>query len=247
MRKSIFAGAITVLVIGVMAAGEAGAADRASGGLGRRTIASSSVSEAADWRQGLEAWLARLQGSFTVRLDIPEKTVCTALAAGMQRCTTARAVAYVSAGTCRGTGEESGLQCTFEQLRYETPGNAAGDVGAPAPLLSNQLPSRLQFGIDPVARKISVTITDPNRSSYNAIGAPVGNDLNFKEKCVRDNARVSGPCSWSFSIHVSRDGHRIRMTRSRYTGTELNTLSGLGDPHAFELVRVEQPALPQSP
>jgi hypothetical protein len=205
------------------------------------------ASRADDWRQGLEAWLARLEGNFTVRLGIEEKTICSALGNGgagsTQRCTTRKAVSYVSAGSCRRDGAGSDLLCTFDALRYEAAGSSVAGGGAKAFLLSNPLPRQLLFGIDPVARRIRATIGDSN-AEFSATGKLAGNELTFKERCAVDTTRVVGSCSWGLWIKATPDGHRILMTRTTHRstgGVEMNTLSGIEEPHTFELTRVEQP------
>src|SRR5690606_25795161 len=116
--------------------------------------------------------------------------------------------------------------------------------GASIRLLSNGLPVRAEFGINADARKLIVQITDPNGVRYSAKGTKSGDDVTFKERCEQ-NGRVSGSCTWTLWIHADPDGRRIRMTRSSKRGSsELKTLSGLGDPHTFELRRVEQAAPP---
>lgn len=64
-----------------------------------------------------------------------------------------------------------------------------------------------------------------------------------QERCELDGRRVAGPCTWTLWIRANPDGRRIVMTRSSKRGAvELNTLSGLEEPHTFELSRVEQGA-----
>jgi hypothetical protein len=240
VRRMMLLACVLLAADASVAAGREPASRQSVGGKSK----ASATSTTDDWHQGLAAWLARLEGRFNITLRIAEKTVCNALGGGQpgatQACTTQKAVTYVSAAHCLGTGDGSGLQCNFDELRYEATDNAGG-VGAPAFLLSNRLPSRVVFGIDPAARKISVVITDSNGASYNANGKLAGNELALKERCAVDTSRVSGSCTWGLWIKAPPDGRRILMTRtsSRGSSTEFRTLSGLGEPHTFELSKVE--------
>ncbi len=238
---------LSVLCLMLLAIGDAGAAARGPDSRAGGKTAKSASSQSGDWRQDLETWLARLQGNFTIKLDIGEKTVCSALGpagpGATQTCSTRKAQSYASATDCRGVDAGPGLHCTFDGLRQDG-GGVDGD-GASIRLLSNGLPAHVEFGIDAEARKLTVLITDPNGVRYSAKGTKVGDEVTFKERCELDRSRVAGPCTWTLWIHAKPDGRRIVMTRSSKRGsTELNTLSGLEEPHTFELSRVEQPAPP---
>lgn len=237
---------IMALVCALVVAGSAGAAGRDSGSRpssGKKS-SSSDAARSDDWRQGLETWLARLEGKFSIKLFIAERTVCTALSVdknGPQRCTTTKPVNYVSAADCRGIGEGGGLLCTFEALRYEATGSGAEGAGATTSLLSNDLPSRVLLGIDPATRKLTAMIMDANGAGYSAKGALSGNEVTFKDRCILASSGVASTCTWSFGVQTSPDGRRIWMTRSSSFGgsSEFRTLSGVGEPHTFELTRVE--------
>lgn len=235
------------LVCALMVAGAAGAAGRDSGSRpssGKKSGASEAA-KSDDWRQGLEAWLGRLEGKFTIKLFVAERTVCNALGPdknGPQRCTTTKPANYVSAADCRGIGESGGLLCAFDELRYEA--TDSGAEGATTSLLSNDLPGRVLLGIDPATRKLTAMIMDANGAGYSAKGALAGNEVTFKDRCILGVSGVTSSCTWSFWIQASPDGRRIRMTRSSSFGgsSEFRTLSGVGEPHTFELTRVDQQA-----
>ncbi len=245
--KRILIRCIVLLTCTLLAAGEAGAADRGSGAReSTSTKAATSASGKSDeWRRDLAAWLGRLEGSFEIKLKNEEETRCSAAGvdrtSGVQVCTTEKAHTYVSSGNCRSIGEGPGLYCTFEEFRHETPGHGAGSAGAVAPMLFNALPGRMLFGIDPVARPISAMIMDPNGSGYAETGTLVGDDVTVKGRCVVNTAYVSGACTWSLWIHAPPDGRRILITRTRRMGTD----SRLEKPNTYELNRVEQPAQPR--
>lgn len=234
---------MTLLLCAVLAAGEAGAAGRASDARESTTrkAAPSSKADSEDRRQDLEAWLARLNGSFKIRLEIPPETKCGALNSSVpnstQVCTTTKAATYVSAVNCRGVGQGPGLYCTFDELRREPSDRDAGKPGAPASLFSNELPSRMLMGIDPVVQKIRLMVLDPGGPGYSAMASPVGNALNFKGKCDLAEAKSSSSCTWNLSMRASTDGHTIVMTRSNSRGN-LGTMN-LNAPHTFELTKQE--------
>jgi len=217
----------------LLASSEAGAAGRAPDHAGTR--AATSRGESNDSLQDLEAWLARLQGSFTVRFRIEDKMGnCHSIGNGLQECSRSKAVTYVSAANCRG-GDGAGLNCTFDELRREGTSNDSGSVASTF-FMFNGLPRRLQFGIDPVAHKISVIMDSRDSAS----GSLSGSDVTLKGKCGTPET-ASRPCAWSLSIHAPQDGGKIRMTRASqtFTGTDSNVISSLEEPHTFELTRVE--------
>jgi hypothetical protein len=238
---------MVLLVCALMVAGTAGAAGRDTGSRpssGKKS-SSSEAAKSDDWRQGLQTWLGRLEGKFSIKLFVAERTVCNALGPdknGPQRCTTTKPVTYVSAVDCRGVGEGGGLLCTFDELRYEATGSGAEAVGATTSLLSNDLPGRVLLGIDPATRKLTAMIMEANGAGYSAKGALAGNEVTFKDRCILNSiSTVTSSCTWSFWIQANPDGRRIRMTRSSSFGgsSEFRTLSGVGEPHTFELTRVE--------
>jgi hypothetical protein len=222
---------------GTVAAAPGSAARKSSG-----TTEKTSAPDSDHWRQDLESWLARLRGSFTIRYSTEDKIGnCRSAGAGLQECSRQMGVKYVSAATCSGVGAGPGVLCTFEELRPESSGNGAGGVGASLLSSSNDLPGRLLFGIDPLARKISVMIVDPGSAGYGALGTLAGDDATFNGRC--DIPGSSYRCTWIFSIHAPPDGQRILIKRVRpnHTGVSSDSLllSGLNDPRTFELKRVE--------
>ncbi len=204
-----------LLFCGLIAAGEASAADR---------------------RPDLEAWLSRLNGRFTIKLEIPPESRCGALSLsnpnGPQVCTSSKAVTYVSAVDCRGTGQGPGLYCTFDELRREPDKN--GGEGAPASLFNNELPSRMLLGIDPVAQQISMMFLDPGGAAYGGMAAPAGNNLTVTGRCDLAGEKRSTRCTWRIAMRASSDGRRIVMTRSRSPAS-----ASLGGPNTFELAKQE--------
>ena len=146
-----------LLVIALLAAAVASAAGRGSDARQSPSKkASSSAATNSAWRQDLETWLARLNGSFKIKFEFPPEVKCTTFNSNnptdtKQSCTVTTRVPYVSAANCRGIGQGPGLYCTFDGLRSEPTGKDAGTAGAPASMFSNQLPSRMLLGIDPVA------------------------------------------------------------------------------------------------
>lgn len=231
-----------VLCLMLLAVGDAGAAARGPDSRAGGKTPKSESSKSGDWQQDLETWLARLEGNFAIKLDIGEKTVCSTLGPARpnaaQTCSTRKAQSYASAADCRGLDAGPGLHCTFEVLRQE--GGAVDGDGPTIRLLSNGLPARAEFGIDADARKLTVLITDPNGARYTAKGTKSGDEVTFKERCELDGRRVAGPCTWTLWIRANPDGRRVVMTRSSKRGSvEMNTLSGLEEPHTFELTRAE--------
>lgn len=244
MSRQAVVNAIGGLLCAVLAAGAASAAGRESGSRDHsdKKAETSATSRGDDWRQGLEGWLARLQGKFTIKLETQPKIVCpsrpSTVQGDMQVCKMRKVITYSSAGSCLRIGDGPGLKCTFDQLRY-----ADADPGSPTAqviLMSNTLPREVTFGIDPDARKISVKFSG-SQGETTATAKPMGNELTFKGRCVR-SSMVSGACTWGLSIKAPPDGHRILMTRSgRFSsgGSDTPTLSDMDDPHTFELTRVE--------
>lgn len=242
--KCSFHQCMALLACVLLAAGDAGAAGRESG---RKATASASGKSDA-WRPVQEAWLARLQGSFAIKLKLEEKIgACLPNGVGQQKCEVRKPATYVSAADCRRIGEGPGLHCTFEALRPEVTGDSGGDAGAAAFLGSNGLPTRMLFGIDPVARKIKALVMD-GAAGYESTGSPSGDAITFKGRC--DMLEIKRPCSWSLSIQASPDGTRVLMTRVRQnvSGSQSSSLFMSADyePHRYELSRVEQPAQPQN-
>jgi hypothetical protein len=236
MKFSLHQSMILLMCV-LLAAGEAGAAGRESG---RRSTARAAESSGT-WRQDQEAWLARLQGNFAIKLKIEEKIgACRPNGPGQQKCDVRKAATYVSAAICRRIGEGPGLHCSFDELRQESSGNGPGDGSAPGLLFSNRLPTRMLLGIDPVARKIRVMLLD-GAAGYDATGSLSGNTVALKGTCELAETRRSYPCSWSLSIQASPDGRRILMTRGRQnlSGVQSSSLLDTYEPHTYELSRVE--------
>ncbi|MEO8314897.1 MAG: hypothetical protein ABI645_08900 [Pseudomonadota bacterium] len=232
-----------LLTCALLATGEAGAAGRESG---RKTTAPATETSGA-WRQDLETWLARLQGSFAIKVTIEEKIGnCRAYGAGQQKCDVRKAATYVSAANCQRIGEGPGLHCTFDELQHEASAKGAGDVGAPALFWSNGLPTRMLLGIDPVARKIRVMLMD-GAAGYDATGSLLGNTVALKGRCELAESKRAYPCTWTLSIQASPDGRTILLTRARQnlSGVSSSLFDGY-EPHTFELSRVEQPAQPRN-
>jgi hypothetical protein len=240
---------VILLTCALLAAGEAGAAGRESGS---KSIAPAGETSGA-WRRDQEAWLARLQGSFAIQLNIGEKLgTCRKDGPGWEKCDLRKAATYVSAANCRRIGEGPGLHCTFDEVRQEAPDNAAGDARAPAVSSIGlrtrmELPTRMLLGIDPVARKIRVLLMDGG-AGYEATGSLVGNTVALKGRCEYAETKRARPCTWSLSIQASPDGRSILMTRTRQnlSGSESRALfMDMYEPHTFELSRVERPAQPR--
>jgi hypothetical protein len=234
---------VILLTCALLAAGQASAAGREPA---RKATASASTASGT-WRQDLEAWLARLQGSFAIKVTTPPTSECRSIGAGLQECKGKIAVTYVSAASCSRVGEGPGLRCTFDELRRENSGNSAGGVGARASLYPNGLPTRMLLGIDPVARKIRVMVMDGN-VGYDAAGSLSGNTVALKGRCEMAATSRGYPCSWTLSIQAPPDGQRILMTRSRADPSDvgISGRSDLREPHTFELSRVEQAPQPRN-
>jgi hypothetical protein len=192
------------------------------------------------WRQDLEAWLARLNGSFKIKLEIPPEVKCTTInqnnpANTSQKCTATITRPYVSAVNCRGIGQGPGLYCTFDELRHEPTGKDGGTPGSPVSMFSNGLPSRMLLGIDPVAQKISMMVMNPGAPGFSGMAAPEGDSVTFKGRCDAAVQKASSVCSWNLSMRAPRDGHRVVMTLSNSRGGS----SSFNAPHAFVLTRPE--------
>jgi hypothetical protein len=231
-----------LLVIALLAAAVASAAGRGSDA--RQTPgkkASNSAATGSDnWRQDLETWLARLNGSFKIKFEILPEVKCTTFnqynpTNTARTCTASITAPYVSAVNCRGIGQGPGLYCTFEDLRRETTGKDAGAPGAPVSVFSNGLPSRMLLGIDPVAQKITMMVMDPGGQGYSEMAAPVGKNVTFKSRCDAGGQKGLNACSWNFSISAPPDSRNIVMTRSNPSGS----ISRFNEPHTFVLTKQE--------
>jgi hypothetical protein len=231
-----------LLLSALLAAAAANAAGRASD---TRQSSSKKASNSAatgsdNWRQDLETWLARLNGSFKIKLEIPPEIKCSTFNSNTptdtkQTCTVKKTVPYVSAVNCRGIGQGPGLYCTFDDLRTEQTGKDAGTPGATVSMFSNALPSRMLLGIDPVAQKITMMVMDPGGQGYSEMATPVGKNVTFKSRCDAGGQKGLNACSWNFSISAPPDSRKIVMTRSDPSGS----LSMFNEPHTFVLTKQE--------
>ncbi len=206
-----------------------------SAAAGAATPGSRSASKAGAGKQDLQGWLARLRGSFTVRHSDIGETKCSSLGpsapGATQMCTTQQAATFVSSANCLGIGDGPGLRCTFEELRREPSGKDGSEVGkyAPASFLSNNLPVRALFGIDPAAGRLNVMFMDSNGAGYSGLGSMDGDDVTFKGSCEYAEARPPVRCTWTLWVHAPAGG-KIRIARS----------SGKNS-RSFDLTRVQAP------
>lgn len=237
---------VILFVCAVLATAQAGAAGRNSDAResAGKKAAPTSKENSDNWQQDLETWLARLNGSFSVKLEPLPEIKCTtpnySAPNSTQTCTISKQRNYVSTVNCRRIGQGPGLYCTFDQLRMEPTGKQGGEAGAPMSLFSNDLPSRMLLGIDPVARKISMMAMGANGSGYSEKASPAGNEVTFKGRCdtAESTARV-GPCNWSLWMRATPDGRKILLTHTRTYTTGLGT-SRAESPDTFELRRIAQ-------
>jgi hypothetical protein len=230
-----------LLLSALLAAAAASAAGRASDARESPSKrASNSAAKGSDnWRQDLETWLARLDGSFKIKLEILPEMKCSTFNSNnptdtKQTCTITKTAPYVSAVNCRGIGQGPGLYCTFDDLRREQTGKDADTPGASVSMFFNALPSRMLLGIDPVAQKITMMVMDPGGPGYSEMAAPVGKSVTFKGRCDADGQKVSNACAWNISISAPPDGRKITMTRS--AGVSRTSLTA---PHTFVLTKQE--------
>jgi hypothetical protein len=225
-------------LLGSAAVSAAGRAPDAREPTGKKT-SRSAATNSDTWRQDLEAWLARLDGSFKIKVEIPPEVKCTTFNSNTptntsQTCTASRPITYVSAVNCRGIGQGPGLYCTFDELRNEPTGKDGGTPGSPVSLFSNELPSRMLLGIDPIAQKITMMVRNPGGLGYSGMAAPEGDSVTFKGRCDAAVQKGTIACGWNFSMRAPRDRPRIVMTLSTNGGS-----SRFNEPHTFVLTRQE--------
>jgi len=220
-------------LLGSTAASAAGRAPDAREPAGKKT-------KSDTWRQDQEAWLARLNGSFKIKVEIPPEVKCTTFNQNTptntsQTCTATRPITYVSAVNCSGISQGPGLYCTFDELRNEPTGRNGETPGSTVSLFSNELPTRMLLGIDPVAQKISMMVMNPGGLGYSGMAAPEGESITFKGQCDAALLKVSNACGWNLSMRAPRDGRRIVMNLSNPRGSS----SRFNEPHTFVLTRQE--------
>jgi hypothetical protein len=182
----------------------------------------------------LESWLARLKGTFTIKLVLKGRFTCLApTAAGTlqtQQCLkeeAAKGITFISTVYCPGIGEGAGVYCTFDALRRVV-GEGAAETSEPAFLLNDPLPIRALFGSDPASGKISVVTMNSGSVVLNSLGSLKGNTVTFEGTCDSALARNRAPCKWSMQMRASPDGSGIEMKRTMQ-----------GDTFTLDLSRVE--------